>query len=90
MNNCKPDVQKPNKLQKSLAGYCIDWQVMYGIICQNMLSTDSTWNWLADRGAGGPFTPEELPAVLKNQKPGKSLGLDSILPDFILYTGPAL
>jgi len=37
-----------------------------------------------------PFRPEELPAALRRLKPGKSLGLDSIFPEFILHAGSAL
>jgi len=37
-----------------------------------------------------PFRPEELAAALRRQKPGKSLGLDSIFPQFILHTRSAL
>jgi len=37
-----------------------------------------------------PFRLEELPAVLRRLKPGKSQGLDSIFPEFILHTRSAL
>ena len=37
-----------------------------------------------------PFRPEELAAALRRLKPGKSLGLDSIFPEFILHTRSAL
>ena len=37
-----------------------------------------------------PFRPEELAAALRRLKPGKSPGLDSIFPEFILYAGSAL
>jgi len=37
-----------------------------------------------------PFRPEEFAAVLRCLKPGKSPGLDSIFPEFILHTGSAL
>jgi len=33
----------------------------------------------------GPFRPEELAAALMRLKPGKSPGLDSIFPEFILH-----
>ena len=36
------------------------------------------------------FTPEELAAALRRLKPGKSPGLDSIFPEFILHAGSAL
>jgi len=38
----------------------------------------------------GPFMPGELAAVLRRLKPGKSPGLDSIIPEFILHAGSAL
>jgi len=37
-----------------------------------------------------PFAPEELTAALRRLKPGKSPGLDSIFPEFILHAGSAL
>jgi len=37
-----------------------------------------------------PFKPEEFAAVLRRLKPGKSPGLDSIFPEFILHAGSAL
>jgi len=37
-----------------------------------------------------PFRPEELDAALRRLKPGKSPGLDSIFPEFILHDGSAL
>jgi len=37
-----------------------------------------------------PFRPEELAAALSRLKPGKSRGLDSIIPEFILHPGSAL
>jgi len=37
-----------------------------------------------------PFRPEEFAAVLRCLKPGKSLGLDSIFPEFILHARSAL
>jgi len=37
-----------------------------------------------------PFRPEELAAALIGLKPGKSPGLDSIFPEFILHAGSAL
>jgi len=37
-----------------------------------------------------PFRLEEFPAALRRLKPGKSLGLESIFPEFILHTGSAL
>jgi len=37
-----------------------------------------------------PFRPEELAAALRRLKPGKSPGLDSIFPEFILHAGSAL
>jgi len=37
-----------------------------------------------------PFRPEYLSAALRRLKPGKSLGSDSIFPEFILYAGSAL
>jgi len=37
-----------------------------------------------------PFSPEELAAALRRLKPGKSPGLDSIFPEFILHAGSAL
>jgi len=37
-----------------------------------------------------PFRPEELAAAFRRLKPGKSLGLDSIFPEFILHAGSAL
>jgi len=37
-----------------------------------------------------PFRPEELVADLRRLKPGKSPGLDSIFPEFILHAGSAL
>jgi len=37
-----------------------------------------------------PFRPEEFDAALTHLKPGKSPGLDSIFPEFILHTGSAL
>jgi len=36
------------------------------------------------------FGPEELAAALRCPKPGKSPGLDSIFPEFILHAGSAL
>jgi len=36
------------------------------------------------------FRPEELPAALRRLKPGKSLGLDSIFPQFILHAKSVL
>jgi len=36
-----------------------------------------------------PFRPEELAAALRCLKPGKSPGLDSIFPEFILHAGSA-
>jgi len=37
-----------------------------------------------------PSRPEEFAAALRRLKPGKSLGLDSIFPEFILYARSAL
>ena len=37
-----------------------------------------------------PFRPEEFAAALRCLKPGKSPGLDSIFPEFILHDGSAL
>ena len=37
-----------------------------------------------------PFRPEELAAALRCLKPGKSPGLDSIFPEFIIHAGSAL
>ena len=37
-----------------------------------------------------PFRPEELAAALRCLKPGKSPGLDSMFPEFILHAGSAL
>ena len=37
-----------------------------------------------------PFRTEEFAAALRCLKPGKSLGLDSIFPEFILHAGSAL
>jgi len=37
-----------------------------------------------------PFRPEEFAAALRRLKPGKSPGLDSIFPKFILHAGSAL
>jgi len=37
-----------------------------------------------------PFRPGELAAALRRQKPGKSPGLDSIFPEFILHADSAL
>ena len=37
-----------------------------------------------------PFKPEELIVALRRLKPGKSPGLDTIFPEFILHTGWAL
>jgi len=37
-----------------------------------------------------PFMPEELAAALRRLKPGKSPGLDSIFPEFILHAGSSL
>jgi len=37
-----------------------------------------------------PFRPEEFAAALRHLKPGKSPGLDSIFPEFILHAGSAL
>jgi len=37
-----------------------------------------------------PYRPEEFAAALRRLKPGKSLGLDSIFPEFILHAGSAL
>ena len=37
-----------------------------------------------------PFRPEEFAAALRRLKPGKSPGLDSIFPQFILHPGSAL
>ena len=37
-----------------------------------------------------PFRPAELAAALRRLKPGKSPGLDSIFPEFILHPGSAL
>jgi len=34
-----------------------------------------------------PFRPEELATALRRLKPGKSSGLDSIFPEFILTPG---
>jgi len=34
-----------------------------------------------------PFRPEEFAAALRRLKPGKSTGLDSIFPEFILHAG---
>jgi len=42
------------------------------------------------RSISEPFRPEELAAGLRRLKPGKSPGLDSIFPEFILHAGPAL
>ena len=36
------------------------------------------------------FRPEKLAAVLRRQKPGKSPGLDSIFPEFVLHARSAL
>ena len=36
------------------------------------------------------FRPEEFAAALRHLKPGKTPGLDSIFPEFILHAGPAL
>jgi len=38
----------------------------------------------------GPFWPEEVAATLRRLKPGKTPGLDSIFPEFILHAGSAL
>ena len=37
-----------------------------------------------------PFRPEEFDAALRRLKPGKSPGLDSIFPEFVLHAGSAL
>jgi len=37
-----------------------------------------------------PFRPEEFAAALRCLKPGKSLGLDSIFPEFMLHAGSSL
>jgi len=37
-----------------------------------------------------PFRPDEFPAALRHLKPGKSPGLDSIFPEFLLHAGSAL
>jgi len=37
-----------------------------------------------------PFRPEEFAAALRCLKPGKSPGLDSIFPEFILHARSAL
>jgi len=37
-----------------------------------------------------PFRPEELTAALRCLRPGKSPGLDSTFPEFILHAGSAL
>jgi len=37
-----------------------------------------------------PFRPEKFAAALRRLKPGKSPGLDSIFPEFILHAGSAL
>ena len=37
-----------------------------------------------------PFRPEEFAAALRCLKPGKSPGLDTIFPEFILHAGLAL
>ena len=37
-----------------------------------------------------PFRPEEFAAALRRLKPGKSPGLDSIFPEFILHAGSAV
>jgi len=36
------------------------------------------------------LNPEELAAALRRLKPGNSLGLDSIFPEFMLHAGSAL
>ena len=41
-------------------------------------------------GISEPFRPEEFAAALRRLKPGKSLRLDSIFPEFILHAGSAL
>jgi len=37
-----------------------------------------------------PFRPEKFTAALRRLKPGKSPGLDSIFPEFILHAGSAV
>jgi len=44
----------------------------------------------AGHNTSEPFRPEELAAALRRLKPGKSPGLDSIFPEFILHAGSAL
>jgi len=46
--------------------------------------------WKIPTPEGEPFRPEELAAALRRLKPGKSPGLDSIFPEFMLHTGLAL
>jgi len=43
-----------------------------------------------DHRISEPFRPEELAAAVRRLNPGKSRGLDSIFPEFILHTGSAL
>jgi len=42
------------------------------------------------RSISEPLRPEEFAAALRRLKPGKSPGLDSTLPEFILHAGSAL
>ena len=50
------------------------------------------WKILTPEGhsISEPFRPEKFAAALTCLKPGKSLGLDSIFPEFILHAGSAL
>jgi len=43
-----------------------------------------------DHSISEPFRPEEFAAALRRLKPGKSPGLESIFPEFILHAGSAL
>ena len=50
------------------------------------------WKVITPEGknTSGPFKPEELAIALRRLKPGRSPGLDSIFPEFVLHAGSAL
>ena len=50
------------------------------------MEDSNTWGWQYLR----TLRPEEFAAALRHLKSGKSPGLDSIFPEFVLHAGSAL
>jgi len=64
-----------------------------GTLSTRLVNKELSHLWKVPTSEGnsisGPFRPEELAAVLKRLKPGKSLGLDFIFQEFILHAWSA-